>query len=280
MRITIQDGRQLVGKLMAFDRHMNLVLGDCEEFRRLPPKPGMPKEEREDRRTLGLLLLRGEEVVSMIPEGPPIQDDTRGRQAASAQPGPGTGRAAGRGIPTAPLVQAQPGLAGPVRGVGGPSPGMMQPQISRPPVPQVSAGPISYPAPGSSGPMPGIRPPAGFPIPGQAPAPNMMQAGATGMRPPPMNVTSYQQAPPRPGLPPPPMAGMPPPSFNQRPLGPPPQMVRGPPPMGAPARPGMAMPPNVPQRPGMAPPTGPPMYGAPRPGMPPPAPQQQQPPQQ
>ncbi|MCO5601820.1 hypothetical protein L7F22_055945 [Adiantum nelumboides] len=279
MRVTIQDGRQLVGKLMAFDRHMNLVLGDCEEFRRLPPKPGMPKEEREDRRTLGLLLLRGEEVVSMIPEGPPIQDDSRGRQSASAQPGPGTGRAAGRGIPTAPLVQAQPGLAGPVRGVGGPSPGMMQPQISRPPVPQVSAGPISYPAPGSTGPMPTIRPPAGFSIPGQAPPPNMMQPGTGGMRPPPMNVTTYQQAPPRPGLPPPPMTGMPPPSFSQRPLGPPPQMVRGPPsPMGAPARPGMQMSASVPQRPGMPP--GPPMYGAPRPGMPPPAPQQQQPPQQ
>eukprot|EP00250_Pteridium_aquilinum_P003843 c14119_g1_i1 orf=152-1042(+) len=281
MRVTIQDGRQLVGKFMAFDRHMNLVLGDCEEFRRLPPKPGMPKEEREDRRTLGLLLLRGEEVVSMTVEGPPLQEDSRGRQAASAQPGPGAGRAAGRGIPTAPLVQAQPGLSGPVRGVGGPSPGMMQPQISRPPVPQVSAGPITYPAPGAGGPMPGVRPPAGFSIPGQSPAPNMMQAGVSAMRPPPMSVTStYQSGPPRPGLPPPPMAGpgMPPPPFSQRPLGPPPQMVRGPPPMGASARPGMSMPPSGPPRPGMAPPTGPPMYGAPRPGMPPP--QQQQPPQQ
>ncbi|KAL6622713.1 hypothetical protein ACP70R_018460 [Stipagrostis hirtigluma subsp. patula] len=37
MRVTIRGGLQLVGKLMAFDLYMNLVLGDCEEFRRLPP---------------------------------------------------------------------------------------------------------------------------------------------------------------------------------------------------------------------------------------------------
>lgn len=278
MRVTIQDGRQLVGKFMAFDRHMNLVLGDCEELRRLPPKPGMPKEEREDRRTLGLLLLRGEEVVSMTVEGPPLQEDSRARQAASAQPGPGTGRAGGRGIPTAPLVQAQPGLAGPVRGVGGPSPGMMQPQIARPPVPQVSAGPITYPAPGATGPMPGMRPPAGFPMQGQTQSPNLMMSGATGMRPPPMSMPpGYQPGAPRPGLPPPPMTGMPP--FAQRPLGPPPQMIRGPPTMAAPSRPGVPMPPSGPPRPGMVPQGAPPMYGAPRPGMPPPS-QQQQPPQQ
>jgi small nuclear ribonucleoprotein (snRNP)-like protein len=31
---------------MAYDRHMNLVLGDAEEFRKLPPKKGSKEEVR------------------------------------------------------------------------------------------------------------------------------------------------------------------------------------------------------------------------------------------
>jgi small nuclear ribonucleoprotein B and B' len=30
LRITVSDGRTLIGQLLAFDHHMNMVLGECE----------------------------------------------------------------------------------------------------------------------------------------------------------------------------------------------------------------------------------------------------------
>ncbi|RQM22889.1 hypothetical protein B5M09_004546 [Aphanomyces astaci] len=125
MKVTLADGRTLVGTFMAFDKHMNLVLGDCEEFRTLKNKlkgaAASVKEERVQKRMLGLVLLRGENVVSLTVESPPPAHEVEGL----GNMGPGFGRAAGRGLPAAPIGIPM-GLAAPMRGVGGPA-GMLQP---------------------------------------------------------------------------------------------------------------------------------------------------------
>ena len=78
VKVTLSDGRNLTGQMLAFDKHMNLVLADCEEFRRLRAKKKAgetgPAAEQEIKRTLGLVILRGEMVVSLSVEGPPPAD--------------------------------------------------------------------------------------------------------------------------------------------------------------------------------------------------------------
>lgn len=118
--------------MLAYDKHMNFVLAECEEFRTVKVSPpfhfskcgkyriflsrdrqhranrilqgkkakGAPAEEAaptvQQKRTLGLVILRGETIVSVTVEGPP---PVEGEDKSGMLAGPGKGVPAGRGMP-------------------------------------------------------------------------------------------------------------------------------------------------------------------------------------
>lgn len=107
VKVTIQDSRYLVGTFIAFDKHMNVILADTEEFRTLRPKGGKG-QSKTHKRPLGFVLLRGENVVTMSPETPPAPQPKNINRAAAG--GAGSVRPAGRGLSAASL---NAGLQGP-----------------------------------------------------------------------------------------------------------------------------------------------------------------------
>jgi len=158
LKVTINDGRALIGQLLAFDRHMNLVLAECEEFRRIRPKKKPGETEagpmQDMKRALGLVILRGETVVSISVEGPPpAQEDDKKSQLPL---GPGRGMPAGRGMGMMPPMGAP---MPPPMGFGGMPPGMPggPPPGFRPP--GMPPGMPFPPPPGFGGPPPGFQPP-------------------------------------------------------------------------------------------------------------------------
>lgn len=64
VRVIAKTHSNFVGTLLSFDNHMNLVLGECEEFK-------TAKSRKELKRYLGLLIVRGENVVSVVLESGP-----------------------------------------------------------------------------------------------------------------------------------------------------------------------------------------------------------------
>lgn len=128
---------------------MNLVLADTEEFRRLKRKQNKPSApgassgtqtiESEEKRTLGLVILRGAQIISLSVESPPPADPSArlGKSqpsiGSSLSAGPGVAKPAGRGAAPPSLAVRIPanlstldhmanGLQGPAAGVGGHAP--------------------------------------------------------------------------------------------------------------------------------------------------------------
>lgn len=96
LAVSTIDGRTYTGQLLAFDKHTNIVLADTEEsrllkksFAELARSKGQAKVP-EEKRVLGLVILRGEQVVSVTVKSGPTSDVRR--RIEQLKKGTGTAR--------------------------------------------------------------------------------------------------------------------------------------------------------------------------------------------
>lgn len=141
VRVITTDSRQFIGELLAFDKHYNLVLANTEEFRltrksmlslkdRARTKSNEPESSliQEQKRSLGLVILRGENVISVTIEAPPVQQGSKLKQMKTGS-----------------------GVIKPLKGISTTANSAAK-----------MSGPIRTSAPGFSGAPKGFNPPPGF----------------------------------------------------------------------------------------------------------------------
>merc|ERR1712226_453823 len=99
VRVTIKDGRYFIGRLLAFDQYMNLCMAETMEHRVINTvKKGENRHTSQIiKREMGLMLMRGHEIVLFAIEGPRLPNreynnatNTRtaaGPSSSSATPG-------------------------------------------------------------------------------------------------------------------------------------------------------------------------------------------------
>lgn len=82
VRVTTSNTSTFVGTLVSYDKYMNLVLSECEEFRLMKKSKNYLDNKKDDtevdasrvreqKRLLGLVILRGENVISVVAESAP-----------------------------------------------------------------------------------------------------------------------------------------------------------------------------------------------------------------